>query len=75
MSIQPESVFTFPRKHPFIRKIADCIAGRQWANGILTLKSRVLSPPRNSSLTAPAKSTSHGRKEQVAEHGGHRGPV
>jgi DNA-binding transcriptional LysR family regulator len=44
LSIQPESVFTFPRKHPFIRKLPVALPIVSGPIGILTLKNRVLSP-------------------------------
>jgi DNA-binding transcriptional LysR family regulator len=45
LSIQPETVFTFPRKHPFIRKLRIALPDVGGPIGILTLKSRMLSPP------------------------------
>ena len=44
LSIQPESVFTFPRKHPFIRKLPIALPVVSGPIGILTLKDRVLGP-------------------------------
>jgi len=44
LSIQPESVFTFPRKHPFIRKLPVALPIVSGPIGILTLKNRVLGP-------------------------------
>ena len=44
LAIQPESVFTFPVKHPFIRKLPVALPIVSGPIGILTLKSRVLSP-------------------------------
>jgi DNA-binding transcriptional LysR family regulator len=45
LSIQPESVFTFPRKHSFIRKLPIALPVVSGPIGILTLKDRVLGPP------------------------------
>lgn len=44
LAIQPESVLTFPAKHPFIRKVAVKLPIVSGPIGILTLKNRVLSP-------------------------------
>jgi DNA-binding transcriptional LysR family regulator len=44
LAIQPESVFTFPRKHPFIRKLPVALPIVSGPIGILTLKNRVLGP-------------------------------
>jgi DNA-binding transcriptional LysR family regulator len=43
LAIQPESVFTFPRKHPFIKKLPIALPIVSGPIGILTLKNRVLS--------------------------------
>jgi DNA-binding transcriptional LysR family regulator len=45
LSIQPESVFTFPCKHPFIRKLPIALPVISGPVGILTLKGRVLGRP------------------------------
>jgi DNA-binding transcriptional LysR family regulator len=44
LTIHPESVFTFPVKHPFIRKLPIALPMVSGPVGILTLKNRVLSP-------------------------------
>ena len=44
LAILPESVFTFPTKHPFIRKLPVELPIVSGPIGILTLKNRVLSP-------------------------------
>jgi DNA-binding transcriptional LysR family regulator len=44
LSIQPESLFTFPRKHPFIRKLPVALPIVSGPIGILTLKDRELGP-------------------------------
>jgi DNA-binding transcriptional LysR family regulator len=44
LTIHPESVFTFPSKHPFIRKLPIELPIVSGPIGILTLKNRVLSP-------------------------------
>ena len=44
LTIHPESVFTFPAKHPFIRKLPVELPIVSGPIGILTLKNRVLSP-------------------------------
>ena len=44
LAIQPESVLTFPAKHPFIRKVPVELPIVSGPIGILTLKNRVLSP-------------------------------
>jgi DNA-binding transcriptional LysR family regulator len=44
LAIQPESVFTFPTKHPFIRKLPVTLPILSGPIGILTLKNRALSP-------------------------------
>ena len=44
LAILPESVFTFPTKHPFIRKLPIALPIVSGPIGILTLKNRVLSP-------------------------------
>ena len=44
VAVYPESVFTFPTKHPFIRKLPIELPIVSGPIGILTLKNRVLSP-------------------------------
>jgi len=44
LTIHPESVFTFPTKHPFLRKLPIELPIVSGPIGILTLKNRVLSP-------------------------------
>ena len=44
LAIQPESVLTFPAKHPFIRRVPVKLPIVSGPIGILTLKNRVLSP-------------------------------
>jgi DNA-binding transcriptional LysR family regulator len=44
LAVQPESVLTFPTKHPFIRKLPIELPILSGPIGILTLKNRVLSP-------------------------------
>src|SRR5215467_12141535 len=44
LTIYPESVFTFPTTHPFIRKLPIELPIVSGPIGILTLKNRVLSP-------------------------------
>jgi molybdate transport repressor ModE-like protein len=44
LAIHPESVFTFPAKHPFIRKLPVVLPIVSGPIGILTLKNRVPSP-------------------------------
>ena len=44
LTIHPESVFTFPVKHPFISKLSVALPIVSGPIGILTLKNRVLSP-------------------------------
>jgi DNA-binding transcriptional LysR family regulator len=44
LAIYPESVFTFPAKHPFIRKLPVELPIASGPIGILTSKNRVLSP-------------------------------
>jgi DNA-binding transcriptional LysR family regulator len=44
LAIHPESVLTFPTKHPFIRKLPVELPIVSGPIGILTLKNRVLSP-------------------------------
>ena len=44
LAIHPESVLTFPAKHPFIRKVPVELPIVSGPIGILTLKNRVLSP-------------------------------
>lgn len=44
LAIRPESVFTFPSKHPFIRKLPVKLPVASGPIGIVTLKNRVLSP-------------------------------
>jgi hypothetical protein len=45
LTIHPESVFTFPVKHPFIRKLPVALPIVSGPIGILTLKNRALSSP------------------------------
>jgi DNA-binding transcriptional LysR family regulator len=44
ISIQPESLFTFPRKHPFLKKLPVTLPIVSGPIGILTLKDRMLGP-------------------------------
>jgi DNA-binding transcriptional LysR family regulator len=44
LAILPESVFTFPTKHPFIRKLPVELPIASGPIGILSLKNRILSP-------------------------------
>jgi DNA-binding transcriptional LysR family regulator len=44
LTIHPESVFTFPAKHPFIRKLPIELPIVSGPIGILTLKNRALNP-------------------------------
>jgi hypothetical protein len=44
LAILPESVFNFPAKHPFIRKLPAVLPIVSGPIGILTLKNRVLGP-------------------------------
>jgi DNA-binding transcriptional LysR family regulator len=44
LAIHPESVFTFPMKHPFIKKLPIELPVVSGPIGILSLKNRVLSP-------------------------------
>jgi len=44
LTVHPESVLTFPTKHPFIRKLPIELPIVSGPIGILTLKNRVLSP-------------------------------
>jgi DNA-binding transcriptional LysR family regulator len=44
LTIHPESVFTFPAKHPFIKKLRVKLPIVSGPIGILTLKKRVLNP-------------------------------
>jgi DNA-binding transcriptional LysR family regulator len=44
LAIQPESVLTFPMKHPFIRRLPVVLPIVSGPIGVLTLKHRVLSP-------------------------------
>src|SRR5215475_9050666 len=44
LTIHPESVFTFPTTHPFIRKLPIELPIVSGPIGILTLKNRKLSP-------------------------------
>ncbi len=45
LAILPESLFTFPAKHPFIRQLPVALPIVSGPIGILSLKNRVLSPP------------------------------
>jgi DNA-binding transcriptional LysR family regulator len=44
LTIHPESIFTFPAKHPFIKKIPVKLPIVSGSVGILTVKNRILSP-------------------------------
>jgi DNA-binding transcriptional LysR family regulator len=44
LAIHPESVLTFPAKHPFVRKVPVELTAVSGPIGILTLKNRALSP-------------------------------
>jgi DNA-binding transcriptional LysR family regulator len=44
LAIHPESVFTFPAKHPFIKKLPVKLPIVSGPIGILTVKDRILSP-------------------------------
>lgn len=44
LAILPESVFTFPTRHPFIRKLPVELPIASGPIGILSLKNRILSP-------------------------------
>jgi DNA-binding transcriptional LysR family regulator len=44
LAIHPESVFTFPAAHPFIRKLPIELPIVSGPIGILTLKNRALNP-------------------------------
>jgi DNA-binding transcriptional LysR family regulator len=44
LAIHPESVLTFPAKHPFLRKVPVALPAVGGPIGILTLKNRELSP-------------------------------
>jgi DNA-binding transcriptional LysR family regulator len=44
LAIHPESVLTFPAKHPFVRKVPAALPAVGGPIGILTLKNRALSP-------------------------------
>ena len=44
LAILPESIFTFPAKHPFIRKLAVELPIVSGPIGVLSLKNRVLNP-------------------------------
>jgi LysR family pca operon transcriptional activator len=44
LAIHPESVFTFPTGHPFIKRLAVELPVVSGPIGILTMKNRMLSP-------------------------------